>query len=252
MATPRLHPVIVQIYGNDPAAFMVGFLRDFKTSLADVLRRTVTRTGVTVVTIDDVDPLKSGKQTKKVKTSPVGSDSPLELGLRIAAMVIAGKGAVFVDEAQRKARGLPIGPKASKALDEAGEPIDIDEVMSDVELQHVPAGTLHRSLFGIDDAIIIGVGVPLLIALLPIIIPMLMEAGKAIFEAVSSSSAPAAGDLPAGSAGDGGGGGGGGGDGGGFLAGTVDIPVIGAIDKKIVAGAAALAAIVLVVMLRRG
>jgi len=244
MARNQLPEPLRTIYGADPLAFVAGFLKDFKTSLIDVQNRAVYRSGISTVNVDDVNPNKSGKQKGKLSLTARPNDRPEELGLRIVSLVMAGKGGLFVDEAQRKARGLPRGPKSSRGFDGDGVEIDFDEVMGDEELAAIPPSTLHRSIFGIDDAIILGIGVPLLIAVLPSLIGWLSEAASGLFapdpvpvtqpdgsvvitapDGTTTVTPPPGGD--------------------GVLDGTIDLPGLGKVDKKIaIAGAAVVAFIV--------
>lgn len=247
MAKNQLPEPLRTIYGADPLAFVAGFLKDFKNALIDVQNRAVYRSGLTTVNVDDINPNKAGKQRGKMSLTARPNDRPEELGMRMVSLIMAGKGGLLADEAQRKARGLPRGPKSSKGFDADGFEIEIDEVMGDDELAAIPPSTLHRSIFGIDDAIIIGIGVPILIAVLPSLIGWLAEAASGIFSPEGTAPPPVTnpdGSItitapdgtvtttpPAG--------------GDGLLDGTVELPGLGAIDKKLaLAGAVVVGLIV--------
>lgn len=193
--TGKIDPALkkaLNLDNDDPAAFAIAIFKTGTNALRECLRRSCKRTGLEKITIKDADPDKRGAQKATVMLVPSSKEPFDRLAAKFAVFAMRGPAAcvILADEARRMVIGQPIGPKA-KALDDPGSV----EVLDDTSFHLLPKA---KGLFGIDDAIILGVGVPLLLAVIPFILPMLIELGKSIFDfvAVATGGKAAGGDAP--------------------------------------------------------
>jgi hypothetical protein len=162
---------------NDPAAFVLAMFRTFFSPLRTVHNRVVQRTGITVVEIADADPRAPGKQRARIAMRDSGND-PGKLAARVAILVVErGKGALYVDEARRWLAGKPVG--TSKSLDD-----DQIEPVQTIDPAIVGGA---RTFDPVTLTLIVGVAVPLLVAILPTVLPMVIEWGKSAFAAITNT-----------------------------------------------------------------
>lgn len=164
---------------NDAAAFVMAMFRSFFMPLRTIHNRVVTRTGIASVEIADADPKRAGNQRARITMRDNGND-PGRLAARVAIMIAhKGKGRLYVDEAVRWASGQPVG--TSRSLDDDGAEV-------------TPLRALDRRLMGartldpVTLTLIVGVGVPLLVAIIPGLLPMIIEWGRGAFTAIVTNS----------------------------------------------------------------
>lgn len=140
----------------DAGAFAMAIFRKASGPLRAVHNRAVSRSGVRAVTIND------GPRRKRIRLRSPAGDTPAKLAARFAVLV-ARRPDLVLDEARRWVLRMPQGPRG---LD--GETLDP---------RIADAAARPRHLFGIDDAILIGIAVPILVAVIPQILPMLLQWG---------------------------------------------------------------------------
>lgn len=184
---------------KDPASVVMAMFKRATTPLRAIHNRVAERSGITSIKIEDADPAKAGKQAATIAVGKASSD-PAKLAAQWAAMIVVkGKAGLYVDEAKRYLAKQPIGTSRSLDAEEA-QPFDQESIalLSVGAQMREPDLRTHRSLFGIDDVILIGVGVPILVALIPFVLPMVIEWGKGAFQMISGTAPPK--DTPAGEA----------------------------------------------------
>ena len=165
---------------NDAAAFVMAMFRTFFTPLRTIHNRVVQRTGIASVEIADADPKKAG-QERAVITMRDGGADPGRLAARVAIMITQkGKGRLYIDEAARWASGQPVG--TTRSLDDGG-----DEVTPLLVRSLDRRFSAARTLDPITITLIVGVGVPLLVAVIPGLLPMIIEWGKGAFSAITNT-----------------------------------------------------------------
>ena len=181
MAT-QIPPELAAVLGTkDPAAAMMRMFTKATTPLREIHDRVVKRSGVLEVVIADLDPKKAGKQAARISVAK-GSTNPATLANQWAAMIVVkGKAGLYIDEAKRYLLKQPIG--TSKSLD-AEEAPTFDRESIDL-LQATAAVGGFRSLFVVDDVMIISVGIPILCALIPILLPMIIEWGAGVWQSIN-------------------------------------------------------------------
>jgi hypothetical protein len=175
----NIPPEIRRILGipNDASAFAVAMFRSFFSPLRAIHNRVVERMRVDVVEIEDVDPLKAGKQRARITMRERGSN-PGHLGARVAVMVVQkNAGPIYIDEARRWLTGQPIG--TSRRLDDDEELAPIPGV--DRRLQAA------RTFDPVTLTLIVGVAVPILVAVIPVVLPMLIELGRSAFSVITDT-----------------------------------------------------------------
>ena len=173
-------------FGHDPQAWAFAVAKAFKQPLDTLLSRVAQRTGKKSVTIKDADPRTPGNQSANISLLPESGDGPAELLLRFcAAVVVAQEGNILLDEAARMTVNAPRG--LDRAFDEDGNAlpdalVDMNAIKA-LAPDAVSAGTDFRSLFGVDDALLIGL-IPIvtaLIGLAVVLIPIVVTlGGKAV------------------------------------------------------------------------
>lgn len=169
---------------TDPAAFYRACFRKMSSPMRELMTRATGRLGVTHVdTPSQADP----KRKHRIGLVPKASDGVDQLGLRFAMLAFkVPRGAeTLADEARRMAMGLKRGLEGDVEVDRALLP-----PMHPHAARFLEGDPAARSLFGVDDAILLGIlaaAVPVLIALIPFMLPMLIDAGNMLFETIGSS-----------------------------------------------------------------
>jgi len=143
----------------DPGAFAMAVFRKLSGPLRTIHNRAAARSKIRAIQVND------GPRRKRIVLHSPRNDTPAKLAARFAALVTR-RPDLLADEARRWALGLPRGLDGAEPLDE-----------------RVAAAATPRRLFGVDDVIIVTVVVPLLIAIIPVILPMILSWGA---EAVAS------------------------------------------------------------------
>lgn len=159
----------------DAGAVAMAAFRKLFGPLRRIHNRAAWRAGLRSVTVDD------GPKRKRIRIHSPASDTPAKLAARFAVLA-SRRPDLLADEARRVVLGLKRGPRG---LDEMLDP-------------RIADAAAPRGLFGIDDAILIGVVVPLLTSLLPTLLPMIFQWGSDALGIVG----PASGAPPADEAGD--------------------------------------------------
>ena len=177
MASARVPKELAEAWGlsTDPAAFFRGVMRKGKKPIVELINRTVSRLGVDHYDAPDA---RDKKKRHRLSLKASTSDNPDELGTRFAiiATKIPKGGETLADEARRMALGMKRG------LD--GEYLGPDA-------RALMGSGIHpdaRSLFGVDDAILLGIlaaAAPILIAIVPFVLPMLLDAAEGIWRTLT-------------------------------------------------------------------
>lgn len=186
----KIDPAIKKAFGlssDDPHAAVQAIFRKANKPIRKAHNRAVQRSGLVIVTVDDADPDTPGQQHGKIKLKAKASDSPGELAAKVGTLIARGHGDLLVDEARRIMLNMPVGPKKGRRLEgdsHGGGGIErvSDSTMAILYPSLDTRRMYPRGLFGIDDAIFFGLVVPLLIALIPIVLPMVIEWGKDAFD----------------------------------------------------------------------
>jgi hypothetical protein len=188
-----LDPKLAQILGipanADPHTTVAALLQKGLGPITKAYNRAVARSGLRSITIEDADPEHAGKQRATVDPRIHSGDTWMQAGARIGAFVTHSPVAVelFIDEAKNVMLGLPQG-RPARALDSPLQDTTSDTTVAILAPGiHATAGNGPRGIFGIDDAIVLGVGVPLLCALIPFVIPFLITVGGTVFSIISSA-----------------------------------------------------------------
>lgn len=204
MASIKIDPAVkaaLKLTSDDASAFAIAMFRQASAPMRQLQNRVCHRAGLSIVEVADSDPQAPGAQRARIDLRASGSDGPDILGAKFAALAMRGQAAqtLILDEGRRIALGMPEGPK-SKALDESrsldGDAAEADELVSDATL-HLLGGARSFDPV-ITPAILMTVGLPILLAILPTVLGVLVELGKKAFEVVTGQSAPKA--APAGGA----------------------------------------------------
>jgi len=171
---------------------VIAAFRQLTDPLRELHNAVVARSGLTTVTITDADPKKRGNQKATIALRSTSRDGPAELAAKFAVLISKGKAGLYLDEARRRFKigGLE-GPE------------DINRALAFTDgVAYAPGGA--RNLDPVTLTIIVGAVVPLLVAIIPGLLPMILEWGRGAFSFILG------GQPVPGGAGDGGGGGGGG------------------------------------------
>jgi hypothetical protein len=163
---------------DDPGAVVFAFFKQLTSPLRTLHNRVVQRLDVKTIVIEDNDPKKAGKQRATVTIKASSGDDPGRLAAKVATLVSRGRGDLYIDEARRMVLGMKVGPKPSKGLD--GE--EHNEMVDPSSLALLAPQMQARGLFGIDDIIIISIAIPIICALIPIVLPTIIEWGKDVFK----------------------------------------------------------------------
>jgi hypothetical protein len=159
---------------DDPSAFLIAAFRQWTAPLTTIHNRVITRLNVTRFVVVDADPRKAGNQRAEVRARHSGGD-PGQLAVRVALAVTQhGAAALYVDEGRRWLAGLPVGSGRSLDLDENADPLARSRMLDPITL-----------------TIIVGVAVPLICALIPGLLPMVIDWGRGAFSFVTGSNTPA-------------------------------------------------------------
>ncbi len=196
---PKIDPAIKKAFGiktDDPHAAVQAIFRKASKPIRKAHNRAVIRSRLVRVTVDDADPDTPGQQHGSIRLKASASDSPGELAAKVGTLIARGHGDLFIDEGRRILVGMQRGPKKPKRLegDDHGGGIErvSDSTMAILYPSLDTRRMYPRGLFGIDDAIIFGLAVPLLVVLIPIVLPMIIEWGAKAFDMVEG---PAPGDA---------------------------------------------------------
>lgn len=194
---------------KDPNAVVMAMFKRATQPLRELHKRVAQRTRIATVRIEDADPNKAGKQAATISVAVASSD-PAKLAAQFAAMIVVkGKAGVYVDESKRMLLRQPPGTSLSLDAEDA-RPFDAESIALLGVGAQMRADTLSRdgarSLFVIDDVLLISVGVPILCALIPLCLPMIIEWGAAAFnfekEPPKGEAGPVTGQEPTIDAGD--------------------------------------------------
>ena len=168
---------------KDPGAVVLAAFRKLTEPLREVHNAVVARSGLSTVTIADADPKTRGEQKATISLRSGSRDGPAELAAKWAVMISRGKGSLYIDEARRRFRpfGLEGGSDAIEAL--AANPA-------------VRYGADVRNLDPVTLTIITGVAVPILIAIIPGVLPMILEWGRSAFTFLSGGAGTPGGAVP--------------------------------------------------------
>jgi hypothetical protein len=160
---------LADMFGKDPAAFVLGLAKKTSSQSRTLLRRVASRTGKLSYTF----PTPSG--TRKVTATPDSKADANQIALTLALCALDSP-ATMQEEAGRMATGLPVKPRGLTGytvypLGLAGSP---------------------RGLFGIDDALILGIAVPILAAIAGTVLPTLISAASNVVQTVLGGGGPSA------------------------------------------------------------
>ncbi len=186
MSSVRLDPSLARVLKlppdtQSPEAIVVAMFKQQAGLLRTLQNRAAHRCSLTTIKIHDGDPNKSGDQAAFIDVRVGVGDGVGEQAMRFAALFLHSPASAMAlgDEAARMMTGQPEGPPV-RALD---QPLESQVDATTLAILAPSA----RGFFGIDDAIILGVGIPLLCALIPVVIPMLVQLGASAIDMVMNT-----------------------------------------------------------------
>ena len=163
---------------DDANAFALAIVRKVHTFFGLVLNRVATRTGKRTYTVVDNDKKKAGNQRATLQLRHQRGDTAQETLCKVLIVVQRGDGLRFLDECWREWRGEK---STGRGLDE-----DLSEESIRQRMQLIAQGAVPfrgaRSFDPVTMTLLIGVGVPLLIAFGPQLLNWAIEAAKSAFK----------------------------------------------------------------------
>jgi hypothetical protein len=153
----------------DANAFAMALFRKGKNTIRTLHNRAVARSGLRSVVVND------GPRRKRVKLYSPAGDTPAKLAARFAVLA-SRRAPLILDEAARMAVGLPPGPRG---LDETIDP----------RLVQAHSGAARHLL----DPLTLSIAIPILVALIPVVLPMLLQWGGDAAETIGAAVVGAAG-----------------------------------------------------------
>lgn len=176
---------------NDAGAFAIAITRKVHTFFGLVLNRVAKRTGKKKFTVVDNDKKKKGNQRATLDMRHVRGDNVQATLCKIMIIVQRGDGLRFLDECWREWRGEK---QTGKGLDD-----ELSEEQIRHQMQLIAQGSVpfrgSRSFEPITMTLLIGVGVPLLIAFGPQLLNWAIEAAKAAFKTEDQQGNPTGGNA---------------------------------------------------------
>lgn len=175
---------------QDPIAIYRAAFRKLTSPLRELLTRAAQRAKVTHVdTPSQADP----KRKHRISLVPKASDSPDELGLRFAmfARKVPNGPEILLDEARRMAMGLRRGLEGDPPVDTSLLPPMHPHAARFLEggsrsfIEGIPLPT-PTDVLALTVAIL-PILVPVLIAAIPFVLPMLIDAGNLLFETIGAN-----------------------------------------------------------------
>lgn len=166
-------PAVAAFLGTkDPAAVVIAAFRNLTEPLRDLHNAVVARSGLSTVTVTDADPKKRGNQRATIALRSSSRDGPAELAAKFAVLISRGKGGLYLDEARRrfKVGGLE-GPE------------DLNRALAFTDGVAFQPGA--KNLDPVTLTIIVGAVVPILVAVIPGLLPMVLEWGRNAFSFLS-------------------------------------------------------------------
>jgi len=171
MAVMDVSPLTIALGTRDPLIFIKRFANTYKPPLVAVINRTRDRTRFRQWSWPD--PRRAGGKLV-IDMGAKTSMSSTDVALRVALWAMKAP-AIFGDEMVRYSMGLPRGFDGGSDGQGPWELFD-------------PRGTIRHAGGGSEEgepltfAVIAAVAVPILIVIIPIVLPFLLEAGKAAIE----------------------------------------------------------------------
>lgn len=162
-------------FGHDPAQFVLHATREVSGAVRGLLKRVAARTGK----VSYVFPTPQG--TRKVTATPGSSASANQLALTLVLAMIDSP-ATAVEEAGRQANGFPVKPRG---------------LMGFTVFPHTlggGGGDRERGLFGIDDAVLLSILLPIIAGIAVKVLPTLIQAASGVLQNVTSGGQPSAAD----------------------------------------------------------
>lgn len=153
---------VADMFGSDPLAFVMNVAKQTSKASGELLRRVAKRTGKLSYTF----PTLQGD--RKVAASPPTNASVAQIALTLALCALDAP-ATMQEEAGRMANGLPVKPRGLSGY-----------TVFPLSLQGSP-----RGIFGIDDAIVLGIITPILAAIAAAILPGLIAAASGVITALT-------------------------------------------------------------------
>lgn len=173
---------------NDANAFALAIVRKVHRFLGQVLNRVAARTGKASYTVVDNDKKKKGNQRATISLKRKSGDTVQHTLCKIMIVVQRGDGLRFLDECWRYWRGEAVG----KGLDDEPTEEQIRHQMQLIAQGSIPFQG-SRSFEPITMTLLIGVGVPLLIAFGPQLLNWAIEAAKSAFKVEDANGNPTGG-----------------------------------------------------------
>lgn len=165
---------LAESLGADPHQFILNLSRQVKAKAQALVVRVADRTGKATYTFA----VPGGGAARSVSARPPSSADPTTIALTLVLAAIDAP-ATMVEEAGRQANGLPVKPRGLMGF------------------THYPMSIagVPRGLFGIDDAALLAIAVPIIIAIASAVLPGLIGAASNVVKAVASGAIKSPGDL---------------------------------------------------------
>lgn len=163
---------LADAFGSDPHQFILNLARKTKAASQRLLLRVADRTGKATYTFNTA----SGARSVTARPAASADANVIALTLCLAALDAP---ATMIEEAGRAANGLPVKPRGLMGF------------------THFPISTggVPRGLFGIDDAALLAIVVPIIAAIAAAVLPGLIGAAGNVVKAVASGSIHSVGDV---------------------------------------------------------
>jgi len=153
---------VADMFGSDPTAFVLNVAKKTRTTARQLLIRVAERTGK----LSYEFPTPQGQ--RKVTAKPPSNASANQIALTLALCALDSP-ATMQEEAGRMATGLPVKPRGLSGY-----------TVYPLGLQGSP-----RGLFGIDDALILGIIVPIIAAIAAAVLPGLISAASGVIQSIT-------------------------------------------------------------------
>lgn len=191
---------------DDPVAVWQKWFREVTAPTRAVLARAVERLGRDEYVATDAD---DPRKKHRIKLKPGSSSGPDETALKFA--IVASKfrngPALLADEARCVALGMPRGPSAKSydGLDDPTGEADKVETITDEDWRTLGTATaggaitaMRRSFDAEPDAelrhfepitmaAVGAIAIPILVAIVPVVLPMVLDAGRRFIENLAAS-----------------------------------------------------------------
>lgn len=174
---------LAEIFGKDPFAFVLNVASKTRKTARELLIRTAQRTGRLDYTFD------TPKGKRKISAKPASNANSNQIALTLVLASLDAP-ATMVEEAGRMANGLPAKPRGLSGYTVYPLHFPTGAAFAAEERGLVTDESSARGIFGIDDAVILGIVVPIIAAIAAAVLPGLISAAGGIIKQVTGGGGP--------------------------------------------------------------